>query len=172
MGRLSFTNLAALALGLAFLYLPIAILVVYSFNAAGLVAVWGGWSTRWYAELAGDAPLIDSALKAARDMREVVSYQPLLASEDYAEGIVGKSEPMHQVFLGARALLYLDGRADAGLSQSLELTAVGLVIGLLLGGVVTRIYDRRGYHRLLPGLAAAPTSTPETTAVADATYPE
>src|SRR5277367_5977265 len=42
--------------------------------------------------------LIESALKAARDMREVVSYQPLLASEDYAEGIVGKSEPMQQVF--------------------------------------------------------------------------
>ncbi len=42
--------------------------------------------------------LIDSALKAARDMREVVSYQPLLASEDYSEGIVGKSEPMQQVF--------------------------------------------------------------------------
>jgi two-component system nitrogen regulation response regulator GlnG len=42
--------------------------------------------------------LIDSALKTARDMREVVSYQPLLASEDYAEGIVGKSEPMQQVF--------------------------------------------------------------------------
>ena len=87
-------------------------------------------------------------------------------------GWLAKFEPMHQVFLGARALLYLDGRADAGLSQSLELTAVGLVIGLLLGGVVTRIYDRRGYHRLLPGLAAAPTSRPETTAVADATYPE
>ena len=42
--------------------------------------------------------LIDSALKTARDMREVVSYQPLLASEDYAEGIVGNSEPMQQVF--------------------------------------------------------------------------
>jgi two-component system nitrogen regulation response regulator GlnG len=42
--------------------------------------------------------LIDSALKAARDVREVVSYQPLLASEDYAEGIVGNSEPMQQVF--------------------------------------------------------------------------
>jgi two-component system nitrogen regulation response regulator GlnG len=42
--------------------------------------------------------LIESALKAARDMREVVSYQPLLSSEDHAEGIVGKSEPMQQVF--------------------------------------------------------------------------
>jgi uncharacterized phage infection (PIP) family protein YhgE len=68
---------------------------------------------------------------------------------------LAKFEPMHQVFLGARALLYLDGRADAGLSQSLELTAIGLVIGLLFGGIVTRIYDRRGYHRLLPGLSGA-----------------
>jgi len=42
--------------------------------------------------------LIAAALKTARDMREVVSYQPLLSKEDYAEGIVGKSEPMQQVF--------------------------------------------------------------------------
>ena len=42
--------------------------------------------------------LIAAALKTARDMREVVSYQPLLTKEDYAEGIVGKSEAMQQVF--------------------------------------------------------------------------
>ncbi|BBZ11158.1 YhgE/Pip domain-containing protein [Mycobacterium branderi] len=63
-------------------------------------------------------------------------------------GWLAKFEPMHQVYLGARALLYLDGRADAGLSHALVLTAIGLVIGLLLGGIVTRIYDRRGYHRI------------------------
>ena len=63
-------------------------------------------------------------------------------------GWLAKFEPMHQVFLGARALLYLGGRADAGLSHSLELTAIGLVIGVLLGVIVTRIYDRRGYHRV------------------------
>ena len=42
--------------------------------------------------------LIAAALKTARDMREIVSYQPLLTKEDYAEGIVGKSEAMQQVF--------------------------------------------------------------------------
>ncbi len=42
--------------------------------------------------------LIDKALKHARDMRQVVSYQPLLTKEDYSEGIVGKSEAMQQVF--------------------------------------------------------------------------
>jgi len=62
MGRLSFTNLTALALGLAFLYAPIAILVVYSFNASRLVTVWGGWSTRWYAALLDDRAMTDAAL--------------------------------------------------------------------------------------------------------------
>jgi putrescine transport system permease protein len=62
MRRLSLTNLVALTLGLAFLYAPIAILVIYSFNASRLVTVWGGWSLRWYAALAGDRAMIDAAL--------------------------------------------------------------------------------------------------------------
>ncbi len=59
-------------------------------------------------------------------------------------------EPMHQVFLGTRSLLYLNGHADAGLSQALTMTSVGLVIGLLLGGIITHMYDRKGFHRI-PG---------------------
>jgi nitrogen regulation protein NR(I) len=42
--------------------------------------------------------IIANALKAGRDMKQVVSYQPLLESEDYELGIVGRSEPMQQVF--------------------------------------------------------------------------
>ncbi|OBK53300.1 YhgE/Pip domain-containing protein [Mycobacterium sp. 1081908.1] len=57
-------------------------------------------------------------------------------------------EPMHQVFLGVRSLVYLNGRADAGLSQALWLTAIGLVLGLLLGGIITHLYDRKGFHRI------------------------
>ena len=38
-------NITALALGMAFLYLPIVILVIYSFNASRLVTVWGGCSS-------------------------------------------------------------------------------------------------------------------------------
>ena len=58
---LSFVNLTALALGLAFLYLPILILVIYSFNASRLVTVWGGWSTRWYVSLIGNQAMLDAA---------------------------------------------------------------------------------------------------------------
>jgi two-component system nitrogen regulation response regulator GlnG len=42
--------------------------------------------------------IVNNALKAARDMKQVVSYQPLLESEDYEQGIVGRSESMQQVF--------------------------------------------------------------------------
>ena len=42
--------------------------------------------------------LVGNALKAARDMKQVVSYQPLLESEDYEQGIVGRSAGMQQVF--------------------------------------------------------------------------
>jgi putrescine transport system permease protein len=66
MRKWSSFNLAAIALGLAFLYLPIVILVIFSFNASRLVAVWGGWSTRWYAELAGDAALLEAAFISVR----------------------------------------------------------------------------------------------------------
>jgi putrescine transport system permease protein len=57
----SLFNVTTLAVGLAFLYLPMVVLVIYSFNDSRLVAVWGGWSTRWYAELVRDRALIDAA---------------------------------------------------------------------------------------------------------------
>jgi putrescine transport system permease protein len=66
MRKASAFNLAAIVLGLVFLYLPIAILVIYSFNASQLVTVWGGWSTRWYAELINDGALVDSAFISIR----------------------------------------------------------------------------------------------------------
>ena len=66
MRRVSAVNLAAIAFGIAFLYLPIVILVIYSFNASRLVTVWGGWSTHWYAELLGDAPILDAAFISIR----------------------------------------------------------------------------------------------------------
>ncbi len=66
MRTLSLTNLVALGLGLALLYVPIAILVIYSFNASRLVTVWGGWSLRWYAELLQDRALLDAASASLR----------------------------------------------------------------------------------------------------------
>ena len=52
--RTTLFRAAALAVGFGFLYVPIALLIAYSFNASRLVAVWGGWSLRWYGALLTD----------------------------------------------------------------------------------------------------------------------
>ncbi|WP_305092776.1 YhgE/Pip domain-containing protein [Prescottella sp. R16] len=62
--------------------------------------------------------------------------------------ILAQFEPMHQVFVGARAILYFDGSAGAGLLHAVWMTGIGLLVGLLLGVVATRFYDARGLHRV------------------------
>jgi len=57
----SWFNVTSVALGFAFLYLPIVILVIYSFNDSKLVTVWGGWSTRWYVALFHNEAFMSSA---------------------------------------------------------------------------------------------------------------
>ncbi len=55
-----------LALCFAFLYAPIVILVVYSFNASRLVTVWGGFSLNWYKVMWSNQGLMDAAWITAR----------------------------------------------------------------------------------------------------------
>lgn len=57
---LTWFNLTALIVGFGFLYLPIVLLVIYSFNASRLVTVWGGFSTKWYASLFRNEQLLDA----------------------------------------------------------------------------------------------------------------
>jgi len=59
--RLGWFNATALAFGFAFLYLPILLLVVYSFNASRLVTVWGGFSLQWYVALFRNEALMEAA---------------------------------------------------------------------------------------------------------------
>jgi len=64
--RITLFRAAALGLGFGFLYLPIALLVAYSFNASRLVAVWGGWSLHWYGELVRDDKFRGAALTSLK----------------------------------------------------------------------------------------------------------
>ncbi len=61
MKRFGAFHLTSLVIGLSFLYLPILILVIYSFNASRLVTVWGGFSTRWYVSLFRNEQLMAAA---------------------------------------------------------------------------------------------------------------
>lgn len=61
MKRLTWFNVTSLTLGFAFLYLPMVILVIYSFNSSKLVTVWAGFSTKWYGELLQNEAFLDAA---------------------------------------------------------------------------------------------------------------
>ncbi len=54
-------NIVSVVLGFAFLYLPILLLILYSFNESRLVTVWAGFSTKWYVSLFSNRGLMDAA---------------------------------------------------------------------------------------------------------------
>ena len=55
-----------LCFGFAFLYIPIVLVIIYSFNDSKLVTVWGGWSIRWYVELFNNENILNAALLSFR----------------------------------------------------------------------------------------------------------
>jgi len=55
-----------LAFGYAFLYIPLVLVVVYSFNDSRIATVWGGFSTRWYGELMRNEQILDAAFLSLR----------------------------------------------------------------------------------------------------------
>jgi putrescine transport system permease protein len=59
-------NIVSITLGFAFLYLPIVLLVIFSFNESKLVTVWGGFSTKWYTQLLYNQALLDAAWVTVR----------------------------------------------------------------------------------------------------------
>ncbi len=59
--RLSPLLICILSIGIAILYIPILVLIGYSFNASALVSVWGGFSTAWYAQLLHNDQILDAA---------------------------------------------------------------------------------------------------------------
>ena len=63
---MSWFNITSLVVGMAFLYLPIVLLVLYSFNASRLVTVWGGFSTKWYGEMLRNEGLLNAAWVTVR----------------------------------------------------------------------------------------------------------
>ena len=74
MKRFSFSSFM-LVVGLLFIYLPMLILVIYSFNASKLVTVWGGWSIKWYVGLLDNSQLMGSVMRSL----EIACYTAIAA---------------------------------------------------------------------------------------------
>src|SRR4051794_36611614 len=66
MKRRSGFVLTVMAFGYAFLYVPIILLIIYSFNESRLVTVWGGWSTKWYVALLHNQAMLGAAWLSLR----------------------------------------------------------------------------------------------------------
>lgn len=67
-------------------------------------------------------------------------------------------EPMHQIYLAVRAILFFDGHLEAGLSTGIWMTLLGLGIGVVFGAIATHTYDLRGLYRL--GVSHRPVGEP------------
>jgi putrescine transport system permease protein len=144
-------GIAVLLFGFAFLYAPIALLIIYSFNASRLVTVWAGFSTRWYGALVHD----DQFRRAAATSLEVAAMAAglslllfFVACQEWigwpAERGVVTITIAHATF--ATAFVAVLVRAQlAGFDRSLEEAALDL--GARPWGVLARI--------VLPGIRPA-----------------
>ncbi len=72
--------LSTLCFGFAFLYVPILIMMAYSFNSSRLVTVWGGFSTQWYGKLLENDQVIDAALLSLKIAVVSASFATILGT--------------------------------------------------------------------------------------------
>ncbi|MBO6727402.1 MAG: ABC transporter permease subunit [Rhizobiaceae bacterium] len=130
-GSLSRFNIVSLVLGFAFLYLPILLLVIYSFNESQLVTVWSGFSTKWYSELFSNQGLLDAAW---------VTFRVALISATFATVLGTLAAITLTRYLRFRGRVLFTGMVFAplvmpevitGLSLLLLFVAVGLDRGFL-----------------------------------------
>jgi putrescine transport system permease protein len=155
----------ALVLGLGFLYAPIVVLIAYSFNASNLVTVWGGFSTRWYAALFSDAPLMAAAwvsLQVAILASLIATFLGTLAAIAFERhgrfrgrslltGLVFGPMVMPEVMIGLSLLLMFIG---IGLDRGIATIVIGhatFCTGFVAVVVSARL---RGFDRALEEAAA------------------
>jgi putrescine transport system permease protein len=136
MRKASWFNVGSVALGLAFLYLPIVILVIYSFNASRLVTVWGGWSLRWYIELLHDRAMLDAAW---------VTLRIALLSATAAT-VIGTLAAVALVRMGRfRGRLLFSGMVYAPLVMPEVITGLSLLLLFVALAPLPFVPDSRGF---------------------------
>ena len=80
MNRRNWGLWAVMALGYAFLYVPILSVAVYSFSASRMATVWGGFSTRWYAALFANEQIMEALGRSLTIAALAASFATLLGT--------------------------------------------------------------------------------------------
>ncbi|MEU7630838.1 ABC transporter permease [Nocardia sp. NPDC049220] len=120
-------------------------LALYLYSALAIIAV-GVTGLSLLAAIGSAGLLVNLILFVILGLPSSGGTVPIEATPKYF-GWLASFEPMHQVFLGARSILYFDAGSDAGLTRALWMTLFGLAVGLVFGAVITRYYDRKGLNR-------------------------
>ncbi|MBF6370704.1 DUF3533 domain-containing protein, partial [Nocardia puris] len=120
-------------------------LALYLYSAFAMIAV-GVTGLSTLAAIGSAGLLVTLILFVVLGLPSSGGTVPIEATPHYF-GWLATFEPMHQVFLAVRAILYFNADFSAGLTRGLLMTILGLVIGLVFGVVITRYYDYKGLHR-------------------------
>ena len=131
MKRLNFFNKSSVILGMGFLYLPIALLIIFSFNKSRLVTVWGGFSTHWYGELLQNNAVLHAAgvtLRVGLVSATIASVLGALAGIALARFGRFRGQTLFASMVYAPLVM---PEVITGLSLLLTFTAVGLARGIL-----------------------------------------
>ncbi|NJC30641.1 putrescine transport system permease protein [Xanthomonas arboricola] len=125
-----------LALGFGFLYLPILLLMVYSFNASRLAMVWGGFSTRWYGELLRDRQLLEAAWVSLQVAFWTACASTVLGTKAALAMVRMRRFPGKTLFGALITAPLVMPEVIIGLSILLLLVSMGGVLGIAPRGAV------------------------------------
>ncbi|WP_067471883.1 YhgE/Pip domain-containing protein [Nocardia amamiensis] len=120
-------------------------LALFLYSALAMIAV-GVTGLSMLAAIGSAGLLVNLILFVILGLPSSGGTVPIEATPRYF-GWLASFEPMHQVFLGVRSILYFDANFDAGLTRGVWMAVLGLTIGLVFGAAVTRFYDRKGLER-------------------------
>ena len=134
--RSSWLGWSILLLGFAFLYLPILLLMVYSFNSSRLATVWAGFSTQWYGELFRDRQLLQAAWISLKIAFWTASASMVVGTMAAMAMTRFKRFPSKTLFGALVTAPLVMPEVIIGLSILLMLVSMGGLFGLPSKGVV------------------------------------
>ncbi|MCY0921945.1 YhgE/Pip family protein [Streptomyces sp. H27-G5] len=111
------------------------------------IAVVGVGSLALFAAFGTPGMLLATIVFVAMAVPSSGATVPVQALPGFFRGL-SEFEPLRQITEGLRSLLYYGAQADAGLTRAWTSMGVALVAALVFGFAVTRLYDRRGLHRI------------------------
>lgn len=127
---------SVLILGFGFLYLPILLLMLYSFNSSRLATVWAGFSVKWYGELFRDRQLLEAAWISLKIAFWTATAATLIGTMAAMVMTRFKRFPTKTLFGALITAPLVMPEVIIGLSILLMLVSMGGILGLPSKGVV------------------------------------